>query len=277
MGRTKIEWCDHSWNPFVGCTAVSTGCAHCYARRLHEQRYEAFRAGKGMSERYYGRPFADVRVVDEGRVFDAPLSWKGRRRVFVNSMSDTFHEQIEDRAILALLAAAAVTARHTFILLTKRPRRAFEFFDKYSPADAAEAGCALDGKLKQRLNWDRIWRRWPVWPLPNVWLGTSIENQEAVMLRLPWLLATPAAVRFASAEPLLGPVDVRASLYGEGALDWIVAGAETGMDARVMHADWARWLRDQCAGAKVPFFFKKDSQGRRELDGQVIEQWPDEM
>lgn len=274
MARTRIEWAEYSWNPFVGCSPVSEGCANCYARGLHSKRHEALREGKGMSRRYYAEGFDVVRMVDDGRVLDDVLKWRSPRRVFVNSMSDSFHEAIPDAHVLALLAACAAAEKHTFMLLTKRPHRAFELMHVYSPADAVESAVAIGGKLARWLRWERIERRRPVWPFPNIWIGASVENQAAARCRLPDLLAIPAMVRMVSCEPLLGPVDCRSALVCKG-VDWVICGAETGAGARRMDLDWARGLRNQCAGFDVPFFFKKDSDGRRLLDGHLHEAWPE--
>jgi protein gp37 len=242
MATTKIEWATDVWNPVTGCSKVSAGCKNCYAETI--------------AKRFWGeRKFTDVRCHDE-RLED-PLRWRKPRRVFVNSMSDLFHEDVPDEFICQVLAVALSAERHTFMILTKRARRMAEFYERWSKA---------------------IWVN-----APNIWLGVSVENQEAADERIPLLLQTPAAVRFLSCEPLLGQVDLwnwlgycdscpltapdcpyfgKCINWSNGKeespdIDWVICGGESGPNARPMHPDWARSLRDQCKAAEVPFFFKQ--------------------
>jgi len=251
---TKIEWSQATWNPVVGCTKVSPGCDHCYAERITERFH-----GKGS--------FAVVRRSEEKLYL--PLKWRKPRRVFVNSMSDLFHVDVPVGFIARVFTVMAQTPQHTYQVLTKR-----------------------HGRMRSVLNSDvfvnmvRGMLGEVVWPLPNVWLGVSVEDQHWADIRIPALLETPAAVRWLSCEPLLGPLKLtgggtqqtywltgrpywgepepigggtilgRAPLIGPR-LDWIVVGGESGPGARPMHPDWARFLRDQCTGAGVPFFFKQ--------------------
>ena len=269
-GKSKIEWTDTTWNPVTGCTKVSPGCAHCYAERIHEARHAAYQAGKKVPKQY-ATPFSKV-VLHPERL-ELPLHWKKPRRVFVNSMSDLFHEDVPDEFIDRVFTVMELCQQHTFQILTKRPDRMQEYLTKR-------------GAIKNSLVLTKIGVR--AWPLPNVWLGVSVENQRMADERIPLLLQTPAAVRWLSVEPLLAPIDLtsvhlggwiyrepgkreperfnvlqaRTVFYDEGdvdypKIDWVVVGGESGPEARPMHSGWARALRDQCVEAGVPFFFKQ--------------------
>ena len=283
---TSIEWTDETWNPTDGCSVCSAGCANCYAMRF------AGRFSK-PGERYHGLVTIgkNKRAIWTGEVrLDAgklakPLGWRKPRRVFVNSMSDLFHERLTNEQIAAVFGVMAAAPQHTFQILTKRAHRMREWFvwlGEHGDAralrrcgDAAqESGARVydrigpayldDGNVSQtRSAWNNSLC---VWPLPNVWLGVSVENQAAADERIPELLATPAAVRFLSCEPLIGPVDI--SEYfdpcsvpcGEEPwppLDWVIAGCESGPGARPCDIAWLRSLRDQCARAEVPYFLKQ--------------------
>ena len=251
MTKTRIEWTDEVWNPVTGCTKVSQGCKHCYAERMWDRL-----SAPGMP--YAGRAFADVRTHPDR--LDQPLRWKRPRRVFVNSMSDLFHEAVPDEFLDQVFAAMALAPQHTFPLLTKRPARMCQYLS--------------DDDLEDRLT--DLWRggdpdreAWNLMlPLENVWLGVSVEDQDTADERIPLLLQTPAAIRWISAEPLLGPLSLDPWLHemrdpdgflrhAGGALDWVVVGGESGPHARPMHPDWARSLRDACVEAGVPFFMKQ--------------------
>lgn len=255
--KSKIEWTDATWNPVIGCTKVSAGCKHCYAERQWP------RLTKLVPE-YSGRGFTDVSMILDR--LDQPLHWKRPRLVFVNSMSDLFHEAVDQRFIADVFGIMAACPQHTFQILTKRPARALKLLGQGcmgSFQDDVEECMALytDAPL--------------VWPLPNVWLGVSIEDQATAGERIPMLLDTPAAVRWISAEPLLGEVNIKPwlqqKMFGPRAmngnayinshetnrLDWVVAGGESGPKARPMNPHWVRSLRDQCAAADVPFLFKQ--------------------
>jgi protein gp37 len=248
--KTSIEWTDATWNPVRGCAHVSEGCKNCYAERV------AARFSKD------GQPYAGT--ITDGRwsgtltlwqhLIDLPLRWKRPRRIFVNSMSDMFHENLSDQDIDQVFRLMEKAKHHTFQVLTKRPRRMLEWF-------GGKSGAGLSALA-----------------LPNVWLGVSVENQRTAYERIPLLLRVPAAVRFLSCEPLLGPVDLERPLpvssrsdaagrgiewieeaapLWKGGIDWVIAGGESGPGARPMHPEWARGLRDQCQAAGVPFFFKQ--------------------
>ena len=247
MDNTKIEWTDATWNPLRGCTRVSEGCRNCYAERV-----AARFSGPGMA---YEGTIKDgkwngvVKTVPEA--LDQPLRWKRPRRIFVNSMSDLFHETVSDQAIFAIFYVMACTPHHTYQVLTKRPARMVQWFDWVSRWDST-----MQPRLAKMAGGK--------WPLPNVWLGVSVEDQDAADKRLPHLINTPAAVRWVSAEPLLGHVSftgwdgkVQRNWLGEGGINWVVCGGESGHGARPMHPVWARNLRDECADAGAAFFFKQ--------------------
>jgi protein gp37 len=242
--KTKIEWTDTTWNPVVGCTKVSAGCWLCYWMPVHDRRHLAWKEGRWpTAPKQYHQPSTVVQQLWER--LEQPFHWRKPRRVFVNSLSDLFHEQLPFEFIHRVFAVMLNTPRHTYQILTKRPERMLEF-----------ARWEMERAKKEE---DYI-----PWPLPNVWLGTSVEDQRAADGRIPLLMQVPAAVRFLSCEPLLGAVDLRMTnglVHGEDAadfrLDWVICGGESGGKARPMHPDWARSLRDQCAWAGVPFFFKQ--------------------
>ncbi|MGH2615675.1 MAG: DUF5131 family protein, partial [Thermomicrobiales bacterium] len=261
-GDTKIEWADATWNPVTGCTKASTGCDHCYAEAFAER----FR---GVPGHPYEQGF-DLKLWPER--LEIPLRWTKPRRIFVNSMSDLFHPGVPDFFIAKVFAVMAMADQHTFLILTKRPRRMAKLMS--SPEFWSDIAHAC---LELALPWPA-----EVWPLPNVWLGTSVENQEAAF-RGDYLARTPAAVRFLSCEPLLGPLELWKWLLpdsGSPAVDWVIGGGESGRGFRPVEADWVRGLRDQCVLARVPFFFKQwggfrsKSEGR-ELDGRTWDEFPE--
>lgn len=275
---SKIEWTDQTWNPVTGCTRVSPGCDHCYITRTPPLRM--------LGRRWDGDgPGSTTGVWLHPERLGQPSRWKRPRRVFVNSLSDLFHPGVPDEFIADVFARMATTGRHTFQLLTKRPARMKALltsarFGAMVKESAGEAWIAATGE--------------PMAPLENVWLGVSVEDQQRADQRIPLLLDTPAAVRFLSCEPLLGPVDLWAWLdpwnralahskanpshilgpYGDTiehvdcdscgfdsqrqcGFDWVIVGGESGPGARPMHPDWARSLRDQCTAAGVAYFFKQ--------------------
>lgn len=266
--RSSIEWTDATWNPVTGCTKVSDGCDHCYAETFAER-------WRGTPGHHFENGF-DVQLRPER--LDQPLRWRKPRRIFVNSMSDLFHDRVPDEYIARVFAVMAQANHHTFQILTKRHARMRAFLNDYCRCGK---GHVPGIHLRSRMSWagtphsptyvpgvdgHEVYFNRP-WPLPNVWIGVSVENQKWADIRIPALLDTPAAVRWISAEPLLGPVDVaewlgprcRASRAQADLpfLDWVVAGGESGPGARPMHPDWARALRDQCVNAGVPYLFKQ--------------------
>jgi protein gp37 len=231
--RSAIEWTDATWNPVTGCTQVSPGCDHCYALTFAER----FR---GVPGHPYEQGF-DMRLWPERLVL--PLSWSKPRRIFVNSMSDLFHQDVPDEFVAAVFATMAKADWHTFQVLTKRP-----------------------GRLR------RIADQLP-WPA-NVWAGVSIETSKFAW-RADYLREVPAAVRFISAEPLLGPLH-GVDLAG---IDWLITGGESGLGNRPIEETWVRDLRDRCVGTGTAFFHKQwggrwPKKGGRELDGRTHDDWP---
>jgi protein gp37 len=236
--RSRIEWTDASWNPVRGCTKVSPGCAHCYAETFAER----FR---GVPGHPYEQGF-DLRLVPEKLA--EPLRWRNPRKIFVNSMSDLFHEEVSDEYIGSVARVMRAASWHTYQVLTKRSERM---------RDLLLGPLAFAGEL------------------PHIWWGVSVENRRHGYPRVEHLRAAPAAVRFLSVEPLLedlGTVDLRG-------ISWVIVGGESGHGARPIHPDWVRSLRDQCAAAGVPFFFKQwggvvKSRAGRELDGRCHDDAP---
>lgn len=301
--RSGIEWTDATWNPTTGCDRVSPGCAHCYAldlaARMKAMGKPAYQADG--DPRTSGPGFALTLHPDR---LGLPLRWTRPRRVFVNSMSDLFHEQVPDSFIDQVFAVMAMAPQHTFQLLTKRPERMRAYLTttwgdgfhepQHDRLDAiAAAAIGLDFERGLCVGGE--------WPLPKVWLGTSVENQTWADRRIPELLATPAAVRFLSMEPLLGPVDLSAAalgscncnvpwLDGDGMhsptcrvfrprVDWVIVGGESGPDHRPVDPSWVRSLRDQSERARIPFLFKQwggrtPKSGGRELDGRTWDEYP---
>lgn len=280
---SSIEWTDSTWNPVRGCTKVSQGCKFCYAETFAER----FR---GVAGHPYEQGF-DLRLVPEK--LDEPLLWRKPRKVFVNSMSDLFHDDVPFEFIAAVYGVMAVSP-HTFQVLTKRPERRLEFHRWLKEGATPQLANMPPDLVVQRHARRMIGERFPLhpikgtlrcypWPLRNVWEGVSTENQETADERIPLLLQTPAAVRFVSAEPLLGPIDFRilavcapdglvtdvvdsltceenaedCGAIGTETLDLVIVGGESGHGARPMEIAWARSIRQQCADAEVAFFMKQ--------------------
>lgn len=252
--KSGIEWTDATWNPVTGCTKVSPGCDNCYAETFAER-------WRGTPGHHFETGF-DL-TLRPSRL-DQPLRWTRPRRIFVNSMSDLFHDDIPDEFIARVWAVMAATPQHTYQILTKRHARMRSLLSRAKLNGLQDALCSAllasghSGSVQ--------------WPLPNAWIGVSVEDQKWADIRIPALLETPAAVRWISAEPLLGPVELKTSHcpvhdfpggfctfscpQSQG-LDWVVVGGESGPGARRMDADWARSLRDDCTNAGIPFFFKQ--------------------
>ena len=267
--KTRIEWSDATWNPLIGCSILSSGCTNCYAMRdawriQHNPKTKHY---DGLTHKVNGNPVwtGEVRMVPE--VLDRPLSWRRPRRVFVNSMSDLFHEKVPDEWIDRIFAVMALAPQHRFQVLTKRADRLHEYMTSIQDGTNRLCGVgwrsALIEGMAQRMWYERHGEDPSMWlavhlPLPNVWIGVSAENQLTANERLPHLEKTPAAVRFLSAEPLLGDIDLN-YLHNDSIkwLDWVIVGGESGPKARPMHPQWARWLRDTCNEYGVPYFFKQ--------------------
>jgi len=278
---SKISWTDASWNPVTGCSHVSPGCQNCYA--------EALSLRFGFSKKPWTAPNAAENVVLHPERLEQPLRWRKPRRVFVNSMSDLFHERVPFEVIGAVFAVMAARPDHTFQVLTKRPERMREWFlwaeaGPNHPLEIVEV-CVLNYVEACHLVDERT-----LWPLPNVWLGVSVEDQRRADERIPVLLQTPAAVRFLSCEPLLERLDLARLALGNGdtgdclnhvatdiwtgagnqsrnwgRVDWVIAGGESGPGYRPCDLDWLRSLRDQCAAAGVAFFCKQPAGPRSEM------------
>jgi len=273
---TKIEWAEETWNPITGCDPISEGCANCYARRMATRL-------RGR----YGYPADDpFRVTFHPERLSQPERWKKPRMIFVCSMGDLFHEHIDNEWIKRIFGEIAMSnyhkRGHTFMVLTKRPERLLENdFEEDADPDNGDY-CCDTAPLYKHLPWPK-----------NLFLGVSAENRQRAEERIPILLQIPAAVRFVSVEPMLGPVDLTRisvptggmqvvgppsfrhidaltgyeyildhKLRGAGTkrhqpIDWVFCGGESGPGARPMRPDWARSLRDQCVDAGVPFFFKQ--------------------
>lgn len=281
--KTGIQWTDATWNPIRGCSRVSEGCRHCYAETVANrfkgpgQPYEGLIARSGQ---WNGK------IAIAQHLMDQPIRWQKRRRIFVNSMSDLFHENVPDHIIdrvfgimWACLYGRNEQDGHVFQVLTKRPERMRE----YLTTDRREAWAQTAVHYGGGIDPDGLWDQTMDFegPHPRIWLGVSVENQATADERIPLLLETPAAVRWISAEPLLGEVDLSwaqctCPSKGDAArtrhllqcpadrrphrlwsIDWVVVGGESGPGARPMHPEWARSLRDQCQAAGVPFFFKQ--------------------
>ncbi|MEQ9518481.1 MAG: phage Gp37/Gp68 family protein [Parvibaculum sp.] len=291
--KTKIEWADATWNPIVGCSVVSPGCTNCYAMKLAGTRMKNHPTRQGLTGESKAGPVWNGQVRFNEKELLKPLSWRKPRKIFVCAHSDLFQEAVPDEWIDKVFAIMALCPQHTFQVLTKRPERMREYMqDEFVTCrwhlaafmhhqKEFQAGVRVFGSIS--VDEDDEWHV-PM-PLPNVWLGVSVEDQTRADERIPVLLATPAAKRFVSAEPLLGPVDLSQIVSREGEIfnslsleewaafpdapevkhtpgagaliDWVIVGGESGKNARPMHPDWVRSLRDQCKDADVPFFFKQ--------------------
>lgn len=276
---TGIQWTDETWNPTRGCSIVSAGCTNCYAMGVAHRFSGEGQPYEGLTRKSGGRPVwtGDVRLVPEK--LDEPLRWRKPRRIFVDSMSDLFHPDVPDEYIVRVFDVMRQCSRHTFQILTKRPERMADFcrrlrFDgsgagtMWLAATDREGGYpVMGGNGATGMTW--------------VWLGTSVENQEAANERIPHLLRCPAAVRFLSCEPLLGPIDLsqwirpvehgtivfttKPQTHPEGAkisiitdlIHWVIVGGESGPRARPCDVQWFRDIRDQCREAGVPVFVKQ--------------------
>lgn len=287
--NSPIEWTDATWSPTTGCDRTSLGCDHCYALTL-AKRLKAMGSAKYQTDgdpRTSGPGFGVAMHED---ALALPLRWRKPRKIFVNSMSDLFHAKVTDEFIARVFAVILASEQHSFQVLTKRHGRMRSLLNR--PEFRAQVE-RLALEEYGGIHADQCRSGW--WPIKNLWLGVSVENQHWADIRIPALLDTPAAVRWISAEPLLGPIDLHGPIATEGPLrgsrprltywlsgrphwgpeqhdthgnafqepavgprlDWVVAGGESGPGARAVHPSWIRSLRDQCADADVPFLFKQ--------------------
>ncbi|MEK7331472.1 MAG: phage Gp37/Gp68 family protein [Candidatus Eisenbacteria bacterium] len=233
--HSKIEWTDATWNPVTGCTKVSPGCKHCYALTFAER----FRGVPGHPFEYG----FDLRLWPNR--LGLPLTWKTPKRIFVNSMSDLFHERVPDSFIDFVFDTMLRADWHQFQVLTKRPERMVEY---------VRARPNRLGALGREH--------------PHIWLGASVETQK-YMGRAESVASLPSAVRFLSCEPLLGPLDL-GSVLGSTRINWVIVGGESGHGARPMDSAWALDIRDQCLDAGVPFFFKQWGGPNKKRAGRVL-------
>lgn len=265
--NSKIEWTDATWNPATGCTPVSPGCRHCYAKSL-SKRFPQIHGGGGQ---------IFEKIVLHPERLEQPRTWKKPRRIFVCSMGDLFHADVPFEFIHDVFDITQKAYWHEYLFLTKRPENMLNFIKTCCIHQGGET--VQDGRC----------HHWMRWPLPNVWIGVTAESQQQADERIQVLLEIPAAVRFVSVEPMIGPVDLSGYFgtainggaevaheytYNAG-IKWVICGGENGPGARPMHPDWAYVLRDQCQGARVPFFFKgfgawtPISTDRYEADGHL--------
>jgi protein gp37 len=280
---SKIEWTTETWNPIIGCTKVSPGCDHCYAEKMATRLASM---NVSLYKEVIKNGHWNGKIWHNISMFEKPFAWKKPRTVFVCSMSDIFHEKVEFVTIDHIIDVIRWTPKHTYIILTKRPERMNEYFSTHVP----EKYLTDNGNI-----------------LDNLWLGVTAENQEQADKRIPILLNIPAAKRFVSIEPMLGPVSLtldidplkwggmtrRNVLSGAisnpligrigttpvNSLDWVICGSESGPGRRPFEEDWARSLRDFCRLAEVPFFYKQRYIGNKKfsmplLDGRVWDQIP---
>jgi protein gp37 len=267
---TAIEWTDATWNPVTGCSKVSEGCRNCYAAAL------APRLAAMGQDAYTDLPWTKRNAPENVKLhpdrLDGPLRWSKPRRVFVNSMSDLFHELVPFEFIDHVFAVMALAPRHTFQVLTKRPERMAEYLGR-SDTRTQKIEAAM-GVIQTSLSTARLGNiQPPALPLPNVWLGTSVEDNR-VRQRVDHLRRCVAAVRFLSCEPLIGPLDL--DLNG---IHWVIVGGESGRGHRPIEAQWVREIRAQAQAAGIAFFFKqwggvKPKTGGRELDGRTYDEMP---
>ncbi|AFA44876.1 DUF5131 family protein [Rhodobacter capsulatus] len=259
--KTLIGWTDATWNIITGCSMVSAGCTNCYAMGLAGSRLRHHPSRAGLTRETGGRSVWTGEVRFNEGWLDQPIRWRAPRRIFVCAHADLFHEAVPDEWIDQVFAVMGECRQHTFQVLTKRPERMREYLDE------RRKGRPLTPSISGGLLGYHPFNR-EVMPPKNIWLGTSIEDQATADARIPHLLQTPAAIRFVSAEPLLGQWDTRQTLDRAGmdpvwwglkqvGLDLVIVGGESGPRARPMHPDWVRSLRDQCVSAGVAFHHKQ--------------------
>ena len=260
MDKTHIQWTSATWNPLRGCSRVSEGCRNCYAEIISARfsgkglPYEDLAESTPSGPRWTG----EVRFVE--KALPLPLRWKTPRRIFVNSMSDLFHEKVSDDWIAQIFAVMLMAPRHTFQVLTKRPERMTALLNKpgFEPHVESQAYALSRKNAPDLLTYESIQKVGIRWPLPNVWLGVSVEDQATYKQRVLYLANTPAAVRFVSMEPLLADLGdlMLDGIYGD-AYQWAIVGGESGPGARPFDVRWWRSAVKQCRAAGVPIFCKQ--------------------
>lgn len=299
--NSKIEWTESTWNPVVGCTPVSPGCANCYASKM-ARRLDAMGQAKYRGLTTPHGAFNGVVRCDEAAL-TIPLRWRKPRRIFVNSMSDLFHDGVPDAFIRKVFAVMSIAGQHTYQVLTKKPKRMAAWFAyevnslsgcqaelladddfDYSWVSKMQQSLVSMAKKQKRRHGHYLDRSLDsingtrkgvgdanYWPLPNVWLGTSVEDQTRADERIPWLLKCPAAVRFLSCEPLLGLVDLNCD-----GVDLVIVGGESGPKARPCNVEWIQDIVRQCKAAGVPCYVKQ--LGSNPILGDVSDPngWPTE-
>lgn len=317
---TKIEWTDATWNPITGCSVVSPGCTNCYAMKLAGTRLQHHPSREGLTDKTKAGPVWNGRVRMNRDWLYQPLDWTKPRRVFVCAHGDLFHENVPDDWIDEVFAVMALADKHQFQILTKRPERMFHYLmgKEYDNKDGdAFRDALIEGNAhriyEERTGVDTSLTMPVHLPLDNVWLGVSVERQEEAVDRINHLLASPAAIRFVSAEPLLGPVDLTKIEFatmdivggpntlafadctldalagtlkmvpdgGEAqehksdkVIDWVIVGGESGPKARPMEAGWARDLRDQCQRSGTAFFMKQMAKKAEIPQDLLIREFP---
>lgn len=271
MSETSIEWTDKTWNPVRGCSIVSAGCKHCYAMKMAHRFSGTGKPYEGLTQLSKAGPVWTGAARFVPGMLAAPLTWRKPQRVFVNSMSDLFHYDITREEIAAVFAVMLLSPRHTYQVLTKRPERMLDVLsDRYFYEYVLDAAGAIRTNRPELCS---VGISDPTtFPAPWIWLGVSCENQAAADERIPLLLQTPTAVRFVSAEPLLGPIDfTRFDAYrrqGFGHVNWVIAGGESGPGARPCDLAWIRSIVRQSENAGVPVFVKQ-------LGARTIGEWGD--
>ena len=270
--KTLIEWTDATWNIVTGCSRVSAGCERCYAERLAATRLKHHPSRQGLTDGH-GRWNGEIRF--NAQWLAQPLRWQRPRKIFVAAHGDLFHENVATWMLDAVFAVMALATQHTFQILTKRPRRMHDYIVQFDGDEAMERVIDQAEFIAGSRGAEVVMNATMV-ALPNVWPGVSAEDQPAADERISVLRQIPAALRWLSAEPLLGPVEIDDLLSG---LDWVVAGGESGLGARPMDPAWVRSLRNQCICAQIPFFFKQwggatSKAGGCDLDGRTWRQMP---
>jgi protein gp37 len=296
MGATtRISWSQATWNAVIGCSHVSPGCASCYAETL-ALRY-------GWSKHPWGAQWAKENVQLKPHKLDLPLRWSEPRRIFVNSMSDVFHEEIPDDYIDKMFAIMAVANKHIYQILTKRCERMRQYLtaimkdtDRILRAwrQLIQENPFVDRFTHKALFFGQAFQKWG-WPWKHVWIGVSVEDQRRADERIPILLDTPAYIRFLSCEPLLGEISLNKFLWYErpplsdeygstimpiDKLHWVIVGGESGPNYRPMDLDWAQRLCGECVDADVAFFYKQSAGSRPGMNdtlyGRTWQEFPDE-